>query len=79
MSGFRFGHRRYFTSIFSHMESVLIVTKEDYSSSKCANMSVHVSVCGFVCEVLPRVAELRAASPFGLPDGDLVAPSLCAL
>lgn len=38
-----------------------------------------ISVWIYVYGVPLRVAKLRAASPFGLPDGDLAALSLCAL
>lgn len=43
------------------------------------HLYVHASVWIYVYGVPLRVAKLRAASPCGLPDGDLAALSLCAL
>lgn len=45
----------------------------------CLFVRACILACGYVCGAPQRVAKLRAASSFGLPDGDLAALSLCAL
>ncbi len=42
-------------------------------------MNAYSGVCIRACGAPKRVAKSRATSSFGVPDGDLAAPSPCAL
>lgn len=63
------------------IRAAIIMQKAQYIAQYvaiCSCMYCRVDTYS-MCGAPQRVAKLRAASSFGLPDGDLAALSLCAL